>query len=205
MENREYKLNDLYAIILKHLDFIFDNALLSEKINSNQTLFNIVRTQVAILKSIETELKPSFELSSKYIDKLSKDKDDYEYTYDIFNLDDLKDQVNWLPIYILNEYKIDILDPKSNISTDVPEVVTDKNGNERFVNLNNLSSLMNSSNPRMAEFAANMRLGSEIASGKVYIFKTKPKFIPLLKKIFNIFLYVFSGILFLEVILSLCL
>jgi hypothetical protein len=97
----------------------------------------------------------------------------------------LVDDVNYLGIYIRNIYKIDLAmlaaGKQANItSPTVSEAAPKSAGGATPFALPGMDNLPPGQNP-MSVAMASARIHQEFLQGKIYIFKTKPKVIPLIK------------------------
>jgi hypothetical protein len=178
--------------LIKNLETIFD-AVSMKPAFSQPNLQSIVEKQLNILSYLEnvnkTKIIKSTKLLTKYNELTSKHFTiDSKIKYD--DQEVLVDDINYLPVYIRNIFKID-LDalaegkeakivmptvndaPQQQNSTPVmPFMMPGMAGA--------MGNLPPEQNP-MYTAAANARIHQESIQGKVYLFKTKPKFIPLLK------------------------
>ncbi|MDR1235091.1 MAG: hypothetical protein LBJ97_03365 [Mycoplasmataceae bacterium] len=189
--------------LIKNLETIFD-AVSMKPAFSQPNLQSIVEKQLNILSYLEnvnkTKIIKSTKLLTKYNELTSKHFTiDSKIKYD--DQEVLVDDINYLPVYIRNIFKID-LDalaegkeakivmptvndaPQQQNSTPVmPFMMPGMAGA--------MGNLPPEQNP-MYTAAANARIHQESIQGKVYLFKTKPKFIPLLKWIIAGLLILFS-------------
>lgn len=103
----------------------------------------------------------------------------------------LSDDINYLPIYIRNIYKIDldalVSGKKADIvQSSVSEVqqkdrgFASKFGSFAMPGFGSMDGIPNEANPYYISLA-NMRLNNEIRNGNIYAFKTKPKWMPIIK------------------------
>jgi hypothetical protein len=184
--------------IVTNLTTIFNAGSMKPAI-AQANLQSIIEKQLNILNYLEktnaskvlksaTLLKKYNELSGKtyVIDKNVKYVDN----------DVLVDDINYLGVYIRNIYKIDLealADGKeAKIVTPTVTDATPKQGPAAgfpFM-MPGMGAGMSSDNNPMYAAMANARVQADAAQGKVYLFKTKPQLMPILKLIMGICLVI---------------
>jgi len=186
------KLNDQF-------NFIFSNNSVSSAISSDQTLQSILKECLSIHALLESSSKTTKKNNKLFVEKynkLSKEK----FTLSKVNYDnetDILDQLNWMKVYLENTYNVNILShsvsaaPAPAISEKTTKILQE----EKIVSATAGGDL----NPdKLLELSQKMqrvneRLNKDISTGKLYIFKTKPKHIVLVKKIYS---YLLAGLSF---------
>jgi hypothetical protein len=173
------------------LDTIFTNNIICSKILSDITLQKAIEQTLSILAFLEPKT-PKFKKILKKYEEIS------QKTCSLSKIDvstkeeesDLIDQINWLSIYCSNTYNIDISINKPVHTINNAEV---KNLSENTIKQNEIitDAIGGQTNPE-GVFALNqkiaqaaMKFSEDINSGKIYIFTSKPKIIPIIKKIYN--------------------
>jgi len=179
------KLNDQF-------NFIFSNNSISSSINSDQTLQSILKECLSIYCFLEKSSKTTKKNSKLFIEaynKLSNEDfvlSDVKYEKEA----DILDQLNWMKVYCENTYNVDILSHAVS-AVPVAEIKTKKVELEEKVVSAGAGADLNPD--KFIELSQKMqrvneRLNNDIASGKIYIFKTKPKHIVTIKKIYSFLL-----------------
>jgi hypothetical protein len=191
--------------IIKNLETIF-NAPSMKPALLQSNLQSIIEKQFNILAYLEKKHKNKIIKSDKLLATYN------QLTNKHFNIDRnvkfeddevLADDINYLNVYIHNIYKIDIeaLASGKNAKIVTPTVneVTPQNTNANpfpFMMPGMAGNLPPDQNP-MYTAMANARIHQESVQGRVYLFKTKPKYIPLVKWIiFGLLLLFFLAALF---------
>jgi hypothetical protein len=99
------------------------------------------------------------------------------------------------------------LDIDSDQKIQVPDVseIEDRNSNPlNTLNIGGLGGIFDTMPDQMADMAANMKLTNNIFAGKVYIYKTKPNIIPLIKKTYAVNNIIIGILLILTCVFSFC-
>ncbi|MDE6476586.1 MAG: hypothetical protein K2L48_00005, partial [Mycoplasmoidaceae bacterium] len=158
------------------------------KIGSNSQLQEIIKKELNILfflvrKNKSTDVLPNKLL--KQFNDLSKINFTYDPKYKPKDSYQLVDDVNYLGVYIKNIFKVD-LHNLGKLDTIKVEQAQPTNNNARVPGAEGIYN-----NPFL-QAPAQMRLQTDIRSGKVYPYKTKPTLILTIKKIMIYVLLVFS-------------
>jgi len=174
----------------EQFNFIFSNNDISSSISSDQTLQSILKECLSIHSFLETSNKVTKKNNKLFVEKyeqFSKEKFmpskvKYEKESDIL------DQLNWMKVYCENTYNVDILSHSVSAApvTQIVENSTKKLEEQKVVSAG-VGADMDPN--RFIELSQKMqrvneRLNNDIATGKLYIFKSKPKHIVLVKKIY---------------------
>lgn len=155
---------------------------------------DIFEKQINILGYLVRTNKSKDKNLNEIIEKYNNiSKKNFEIDTKLFYEDNdlLLDDINYLNIYVRNIYKIDldalIQGKKAEIvQSSVSEVqqkdrgFANKFGSFAMPGFGGMDNIPNESNPYFISLA-NLRLNDEIRKGNIYAFKTKPKWIPLLK------------------------
>jgi hypothetical protein len=186
--------------IVKNLEAIFNapsmkNALLQSNLQS------IIEKQFNILAYLEKKHKNKIIKSDKLLvtyNQLANKHFTIDQNVSFEDDEILVDDINYLNIYIRNIYKIDLDSLAAGkevkiatptVSEAVPQQTVAANPFP-FMMPGMASNLPNEQNP-MYTAMANARIQQESMQGKVYLFKTKPKYMPLLKWIISVLLLLF--------------
>jgi len=191
----------------EQFNFIFSNNNISSSINSDQTLQSILNECLNIYSFLETTSKTTKKNSKVYIEKYNEfSKEKFVPNKVIYDKEtDVLDQLNWLKVYIENTYNVDILSHGvSAIPVAEIQEKTNKHIQEEKVVAAGAGADLNPD--RFIELSQKMqrvneRINNDIASGRIYIFKTKPKHIVTVKKIYA---YLLAFLSFSLLSLSIC-
>ncbi len=184
----DFKVNE--TKLIDELDILLhtkSNVVLS-KISSSQQFQDLIKKEFNILFFLIRKNKSSNELPNKLLKEfndLSKLDFKIDETYEQNDGYQLVDDINYLSIYIKNIFKVDINDLSK---LDVKVEDNQQNNYQQSANTNSnfnsqaafAAGTFNNQNPFL-QASAKMRLQSEIRSGKVYVFKDKPKIMITLK------------------------
>jgi hypothetical protein len=151
----------------------------------------VIEKQLNLLNFLEKKdddkNKQSTNLLNRY-NELTNKKYQLDKKYDLKDISDLPDEINYLNVYIRNIYKTDLeaLKQGKSAKVDTPTVVDQQPQPTSAIPfmipgmMGGMNNVQSEQNP-MYIAAANMKLNQEAAKNNVYLYKTKPKFIPLLK------------------------
>lgn len=211
----------LIKMIDDNLNKIFSNSQLVNSLNS-VSFCDLVLKQISILKFVEEkENKGSKNKSDKWLDKLNKLNNS---TLTLSNLnyhsnEAALDDVNYIKVYIQNVFKLDLDNLEKGDENDVEQVTaTPYNAAAGATVGAGAASETSSSNPsfnpfaspygsqgsmeQYIYFAANTRFTQEVMSNKFYVYKTKPKAVPIVKIIMGIILLILSLMIVAKIVLS---
>lgn len=206
-----YKL--LVETATTNLTKIFDNPTLCNGLNK-ESFYSLVLKQISILDLAEKKDKQK-STSKKWLDKLNEINNSSLKLMDVkkLTLNEMFDDLNYISIYIKNVFKLDLYTNQS--TEDVQKIESkpmnsannDNNTNpynsapyfgfdsQNFMNNNNLQE----------QFIQNLvvrRLMDEVNSGVFYRFKSKPKYIVILKYIIGAISFIFGLITLAKIIIS---
>ncbi|GMO16355.1 MAG: hypothetical protein Ta2E_07580 [Mycoplasmoidaceae bacterium] len=186
--------------ITKDLDFLFNNNTLTTAIKADNELKKAVQTAISILDTFEKIAKSK----NKHADLFFKQyksllNDDFEMQ-EIKNNEEYEylDQINWLTVLCNNKYSI-VLQSKKSASSSNSLVATNSNPDE--IKRESIITSMLGDNEQtplnVMEVGEKMqaiskRFYEDVQSGKIFIFTSKPKIIPIIKIIFMICIGIFS-------------
>lgn len=180
------------------------------KISTDQQFQNIIKKEFNILFYLNKQNKSSQVLSNKLLDRfneLSKCNFVIDQTINYSDNFQLIDDINYLSIYIKNIFKVNISDLNKLDESNVQEVKTDdsnfRQSANTYANPFEKFAGANTNNNPFLQMSAQIKLKDDIKSGKVYIYKSKPKAIPVIKKIFFFCLLVLGMFVFLTGIFGL--
>jgi hypothetical protein len=176
--------------IAKNLATIFNALSLKSALNQGN-LQSIIEKQLNILAYLERKHKNKILKSDKLLVTYNQlTNKHFVIDHNIKYEDDeiLIDDINYLNVYIRNIFKVDLAalaegkDAKITVPTvgEAAPKQTTANNPFPFVMPGVANNLPPDQNP-MYTAMANARIQQESMQGKVYLFKTKPKYIPLLK------------------------
>lgn len=180
---KNYK--DIQESLIKNLDIVFGNKTTSTYLAGNKSFQDIIENLLGCLsyciqktKSSET---PLTNLKNKFKKIINRDLNIKTKKYkDIY---ELLDEVNYLNVYVKNTFKADINElskinnePKTN---DVELKVNQSSTSQAQQNISAINDLTK-------KLSAHQSLNEKIRSGKFFIYDSKPKIIPILRKTFLI-------------------
>ncbi|MDR3249467.1 MAG: hypothetical protein LBS95_00075 [Mycoplasmataceae bacterium] len=179
--------------IKKNLDVVFNNSILKANIIKDKNLQKAVETCLNIYSFIVKNTKDNY--FSNYVknyETIIKKK--FNVKNIILGDDEITDQINWLNVYCKNQYSIDIsTNKKISNNTEINEKTPEQAKREEIIS-NVIGT--NVEPTKIMELQkkimdSNSKLNKDIASGKVFIYKSKPRIIPIIKFLFN---YVLIGL-----------
>ena len=110
------------------------------------------------------------------------------------DLNNLDDEINYLFIYCRNVFKVDLneLAKNSNLSK------------QKTIEIDQANNLLENNNQQTFNFGnnTNMKILEQIKLGKIFIYTSRPKIIPILKKIFSLFLLINIFLIIFMIIIS---
>ncbi|MDR2847353.1 MAG: hypothetical protein LBV22_03375 [Mycoplasmataceae bacterium] len=174
----------------------------------DQELHRILQVVLAIYLTIES--KGETTLSAKeFIHKFNETaKTNYVIASDVDVSDSNKiiDELNWLNTYCKNRYSIDLItnSPFANANSEIS--TTDEKKGDDPEKFGGIMNFINENQDKLNDLyvtsiAANKNFQNDVKSGKIYLNETKPKIIPIIKKIFT-FSSFLLGVLFIGYIIS---
>lgn len=228
----------LYLELTSKIDLLFKNANFVSLLKSNDALSDVFLDQISIVKFLETKLSDfnCIEEHLKERQKKSNKKNDSDSLIDLDklnkaekyleefkkikfgisnfkeenfkNIDEIKDAINYLNVFMKNTFKKDIdeflvaipVQDKSNESEATKKETASAervSANSNFDN-NTSSNFFGGQNQSFAQMnsesmkenylysIASQRLNQDIINGTFYKFKTKPQAILIIKKIIGI-------------------
>jgi hypothetical protein len=188
------------------LDVVFNNSIISSSISSDLILKKAIEDNFNILFSFNSSKTATFKkLLTKY--NTSFNKDFIPKSIDIIgDENDIIDQINWLSVYCTNTFNIDI-NTNTTISNSSEQITNTPSNQENTQN--KISSVLGGETNPGALLALNQKIteaalhfNDDINSGKIFIYTSKPKIIPIIKSIFTYSFACFSFFLFLTTIMS---
>jgi hypothetical protein len=194
MENN-INLHKIDELIKTHLSSLFNNQKLVSVLPSNNVLREIVEKNFDIMAATENKLgiegKPFLEEKLAKFAEITK----IHYIvkkYDLADETDTIDEINWLVTYVRNQYNIDLLvtaddqviNNEPNLNSPDPEtkdfatIEEQEKFNEFF------GTPEQAVNYQQKKYIAITTVYKKIYTGELFIFKSKPKIVPILLKIF---------------------
>lgn len=204
MEKITYK--SLYEKCCANLDFVVQ-PLVAEKITSSKPFQEQIRKQLCILSFLEKKAKIKSGQAKKIVEKYTeivKSEPKLDYVPATNDLNNLSDEINFLPVFVQNVFKTPIEKISSAATTpkiDQPAPEQAPNPTSPMFGQFNQANL----NKQIVMSMAQARVMQEASMGKVYIYKTKPKIMPILKLCIGIVLVlgsIFSVLMAVGIILS---
>lgn len=232
-ETKEIKeLKEVKEKIISNLQVVFYSKELRSHLKEESFRLILIK-QLNILFSIETKIKSKDLKSEEFIKEYNKitNRSDSLKEVSLDNIFDIKDEVNYLNVYVVNIYKNDLSSFKKDYSENSETIDTITNNNEinnstkhqsstNNTNQNNSSSNFSgqqnynsqNANPQFASpeqvqeqvylQMARSRLEFDIRNDSFYKYTSKPKILLIMKRIFFIALII-SGISFLAPMVTL--
>lgn len=185
--NHDKDILEHYNITINCLQYFFTVNALTNGLTSDAELSKIVTYCFSIINSVEKNFfNESTKLYNDLLVELKKYLPDVEIKNNINlkNKYDIIDELNWLLTYVKNRYNIDLTAPQTNqirksidnISYEQAKIIDDTNNG--VINENQASFYIQTLKLRNI---AQARMNKDMQSGKLYIYQTKPKIIPILK------------------------
>lgn len=185
--NHDKDILEHYNITINCLQYFFTVNALTNGLTSDAELSKIVTYCFSIINSVEKNFfNESTNLYNDLLVELKKYLPDVEIKNNINlkNKYDIIDELNWLLTYVKNRYNIDLTAPQTNqirksidnISYEQAKIIDDTNNG--VINENQASFYIQTLKLRNI---AQARMNKDMQSGKLYIYQTKPKIIPILK------------------------
>ncbi|MBQ7749263.1 hypothetical protein IJR75_01490 [bacterium] len=110
------------------------------------------------------------------------------------DLNNLDDEINYLFVYCRNVFKVDLneLAKNSNLSK------------QKTIEIDQANNLLENNKQQTFNFGnnTNMKILEQIKLGKIFIYTSRPKIIPILKKIFSLFLLINIFLIIFMIIIS---
>ncbi|MDR2636390.1 MAG: hypothetical protein LBB95_00870 [Mycoplasmataceae bacterium] len=166
-----------HANAIKHnLNTIFDNSFLAPHIVKNNGFKEIIEIELSILNTIDPkEFKPLIAkynevAKTKFQPKTLKYDEEYEYT----------DQNNWLVLYCKNNFNIDITSKNPVVNNEINKQLSVAN--------NDTKKLMFSGDV----ISKSKKFSDDVRLGKIYLYKTKPRIVKILKICFMYCFLIFT-------------
>ncbi len=180
------------------------------KISSDEQFKNVIKKELNILFYLKKKNKSSETLPNKLLDRfneLSKSNFVVDETINYSDKFQLLDDINYLSIYIKNIFKVDISDLNKLDTSKVEEVKTEdvnpRQTNNTYSNpFGKFAGTSGINNPFL-QMSAQVKLKDDIRNGRVYVYDSKPKIIPVIKKIFFFCLLALGTFVFLTGIFGL--
>ncbi len=218
MDTKEIK--KLKKEAIEHLEIILSNNDLVQRLNKEDFL-KIVKDHLSLVMQINFILNSKNDDLYDLIDKFNiflKDKITNIQASNYSNENEMKDDLNYLKVYIkntfnrdfetysLNKDKLKKIENLDNVSPNINDQENLSNENQAynyFGNNQNQFNNMNNpyANPELIkqQFIAQAivtRITEDYRKGNYYFYQTKPKIIPIFKKIAALWLLIASLILF---------
>lgn len=196
-----------YDLVVYYLNIIFLDSKTTELLKMDKNFQEIIVNNISIVKHydlIESNLENSNRFIKSY-EMLTTKKFVENSSLNFNNLDDICDTIKYTNIYLLNTLRLSIeqLDNKASNEANVKEEVSREiPSNQSHGTYQTDEDILRNSGYSMHDVAdqlvmtqANMILSKNVSRGKVYIYNSKPKFIPIIKLII-------VGLLFVMFVLS---
>lgn len=203
--------------LLEELDVVLHTKYqpVIDKISIAGPFQDLLKKELNILFFMNKKNNSNSSACKKLLEKFNE-LSKQEFKIDNFNkindFDQMVDDINYLSIYIKNIFKVDIkdlnkIDVKPAESVQVINEKDTQQTNPYASYMSAMGAAMN--NPSfgnaLLEMPARARLQAEIRNGTVFAFESKPKIIPLLKKILAIFLCLFTcSLLLTGIFITIC-
>jgi hypothetical protein len=173
-----------------NLQAVLNASSMATNISKNSSLQTVIEKQLNILGFLERTNNVVKLKSTSFINKYKNLSNrafvlDKQVTYSAD--DSLEDEVNYFPVFIQNIFHIDMasLIAGKEVQIDVPTVSDKPTYQNAFDSMSsNANKLFGTIAPEQNPLLINMaklRIQKEMNEGKIYIYKTRPKIILLLK------------------------
>lgn len=204
----------LIKTVNDNLTKIFSNSILVNSLN-NVSFCDLVVKQISILKFAEEKETKSTK-SKEWLDKLNKLNNSTLTLSNVnyYSNQEALDEANYIKVYIQNVFKLDL----DNLDK-APEQTAEQVNATPYNASNNANPNPNPNaqafggmgfNPygpqgsmeQYIAFAANTRFTQEMMQNKFYIYKTKPKAIPIIKVIMGMMILLLTLMIVAKIVLS---
>ncbi|MEG0124141.1 MAG: hypothetical protein RR665_01490, partial [Malacoplasma sp.] len=230
-------LKELKTSLNENLKLVFSSNELINHI-SDDIFFKLILKLISLLFQIESKLNLTKKTSEKMLSELNVITKTHNTFMDV-EIDEyfeVKDEINYLDVYLFNIYKKHLKDFVSDVnlnnsknekndsanisSLDLPQDEKARNidmpykandspihtpinstNNQPFNNSSNININPQDVQEQVYYQIANQKIMQETKSGAFYIYDSKPKIVPLIKKIFYVF-FCINGLIFLLPFLS---
>ncbi|MEG2463676.1 MAG: hypothetical protein RSA87_00575 [Malacoplasma sp.] len=230
-------LKELKTSLNENLKLVFSSNELINHI-SDDIFFKLILKLISLLFQIESKLNLTKKTSEKMLSELNVITKTHNTFMDV-EIDEyfeVKDEINYLDVYLFNIYKKHLKDFVSDVnlnnsknekndsanisSLDLPQDEKARNidmpykandspihtpinstYNQPFNNSSNININPQDVQEQVYYQIANQKIMQETKSGAFYIYDSKPKIVPLIKKIFYVF-FCINGLIFLLPFLS---
>ena len=200
---------DLEKSLIEQVSFLLDNKSCIDFLSSSDNFQKIIKNELLILNYFVIKNKSDKKTVNAMVDKYNsicpKNTLSLKDEQSIKSEEEMLDYANYLKVYVKNILHFDLLEaikepnkvnvlkftapigdiPNNNFNPDSAE-----NGNWQNMFEQNMESI----NPYVLREAQN-RVRAKIESDEVYIFKSKPKHIKVLKIIYSILMFSFAFLL----------
>ncbi|MEG2198280.1 MAG: hypothetical protein RRZ34_00300, partial [Malacoplasma sp.] len=225
-------LKELKTSLNENLKLVFSSNELINHI-SDDIFFKLILKLISLLFQIESKLNLTKKTSEKMLSELNVITKTHNTFMDV-EIDEyfeVKDEINYLDVYLFNIYKKHLKDFVSDVnlnnsknekndsanisSLDLPQDEKARNidmpykandspihtpinstNNQPFNNSSNININPQDVQEQVYYQIANQKIMQETKSGAFYIYDSKPKIVPLIKKIFYVF-FCINGLIFL--------
>ncbi len=194
-----------YDLVVHYLDIIFLDNKTTDLLRSDKNFQEIITNDISIVKYFD-KIESNSNNSNRFIksyEMITTKKFVNNDKLNFSNFNDIVDTIKYTNIYLLNTLRLSIeqIDSinKSNNEANIKEETSREipSSNEFQGNYKSDEEIIRSSGYTMHDVAdqlimtqANMILSKNISKGKVYIYNSKPKFIPIIKFIVIALLFV---------------
>lgn len=195
-----------YDLAVHYLNIIFLDNKTTDLLRSDKNFQEIITNDISIVKYFD-QIESNNSNSDRFIksfEMLTNKKFVNNDKLNFSNLNDIYDTIKYTNIYLLNTLRISI-EQMDNINKSASNEASVKEESSQEIPSKNYQSdeeIIRNSGYTMHDVAdqlimsqANMILSKNIAKGKVYVYNSKPKLIPIIK-------YLIIGLLFIMFILS---
>lgn len=196
-----------YDLVVYYLNIIFLDSKTTELLKMDKNFQEIIINDISIVKHYDL-IESNQENSNRFIksyEMLTTKKFVENTSLNFNNSNDICDTIKYTNIYLLNTLRLSIeqLDNKTSNEADVKEEASQEiPSNQTQGTYQTDEDILRNSGYSMHDVAdqlvmtqANMILSKNVSKGKVYIYNSKPKFIPIIKLII-------VGLLFVMFVLS---
>ena len=194
-----------YDLVVHYLDIIFLDNKTTDLLRSDKNFQEIITNDISIVKYFD-KIESNSNNSNRFIksyEMITTKKFVNNDKLNFSNFNDIVDTIKYTNIYLLNTLRLSIeqIDSinKSNNEANIKEETSREipSSNEFQGNYKSDEEIIRSSGYTMHDVAdqlimtqANMILSKNISKGKVYVYNSKPKFIPIIKFIVIALLFI---------------
>ena len=205
MESKQPQTSNIKEQLIKYLTFLLNNNQCVSFLKTNENFQKIIKNELLILNHFLSTKKrnkdPLYELVDKYNGHCLKNKLDLKDELTIKNEDEMVDYANYLKVYVKNILQFDIdaaiTNPENfqKVKIEVKSPIgADNNGTNtewEAAFQNNYQNI----NPLVLREAQD-RIRKKLKNDEIFIYKSKPKIVKVLKTVYGSLALVFTFALF---------